>query len=403
MTLEFERLTSQLDAMARTAASRQGDRQSFVDDLLAVMARYAEDWQAIDQALFLAEEKADPKHYRAARPLRQNHPLNVGIDPPPAPPQATLIATDGSQIMPDRHAPYLYYVLNVGGCIYFYGSGRTPIQFTHPELHYPESDAQEADFLQSSSKVSIERDKREITILANTAWDYRHEEAPVLAMLDQRLLYWPIGDSQATPNEDVQTWLRGMLKTKDSGAWLTGYIDRPMTGYVVTLLLALSGLDDLHFNWSDLGKRGVTGGLADAAVYGRLLQPGQRSPVFVNISPPNEQFARFDPGLEVCFFYLNPGNSGRRIARVDIPRWVAEDETAVNQLHALIMDQCRQLGGYPYIITRADEMAVIQYADRESLETMIDNYMQRYGIYRSLTAKLQTKGLSRSTRRRYGQ
>jgi hypothetical protein len=61
------------------------------------------------------------------------------------------------------------------------------------------------------------------------------------------------------------------------------------------------------------------------------------------------------------------------------------------------------LGGYPYIITRADEMAVIQYTDRESLEMMIDSYMQRYGVYRSLTTKLQTKGLSRSTRRRYGQ
>ncbi|MCA9970925.1 MAG: DNA double-strand break repair nuclease NurA, partial [Anaerolineales bacterium] len=256
------------------------------------------------------------------------------------------------------------------------------------------------DFLLSSGAVSIERDKQEIQTLANTAWNLRDAAAPRLGILDQRLLYWPIGGSEGQINEDVAVWLRGMTKVRDSGALLAGYIDRPLTGYVVTLLQALAGLDDPEFAWRELGKRGL-GGLPDTALYGRILAPGQRSPVFVNISPPNRGFADFDPLNEVCFFYLNAGTRGRRLARVDVPRWVAEMDGGVTAVHALVVDQCRILGDYPYVLARADEMAVIGHRDHEELDFLIDLTMQRYGIARTLTAKQGSKGLARGGKTRF--
>ncbi|MCB8966966.1 MAG: DNA double-strand break repair nuclease NurA [Ardenticatenaceae bacterium] len=399
MSLEFEKLRDSLEHMAQTAAQRQRERRHFVEDLLAVLHEYANNWTEIERALDTAVDQADPKHYRAARPFSDLHPLDVPIDPPLPPATATLIATDGSQIMPDRHAAHLYYLLNIGGIIYHHGQGVPPEPFSEPELHYPQDDAAEADFLYNSGKVSIERDKKEIGTLADKAWAYRHAAQPLLAILDQRLLYWPIGGSDGQINEEVQVWLRGMTKIHDSGALLAGYIDRPMTGYVVTLLLALTGLDDSKFEWKELGKRSAGGGLADAVIYGRLLQPFQRSPVFVMIAPPNERFAEHDPANEVCFFYLH---SGRGIARVDIPRWVAEDEERVTAVHALLVDQCQILGDYPYVIARADEMAVVGHQDHEELNFMIDLYMQKHGLSRSLTAKQGSKGLARGGKTRFG-
>lgn len=401
MALEFEKLTPQLAKMAVSVAQRQQDRRHFVDDLLTVLHENAQNWTAVAQALETAAAKADPKHYRAACPFSDQYPLDVPIDPPALPAQATIMATDGSQIMPDRHAAHLYYVLNVGGIVYYHGGNRPPHQFSIPELHYPEDDAAEAEFLLASGKVSVERDKREIGVLADVSWNHRGSEQPVLAVLDQRLLYWPIGGPDAHPNEDVQAWLKGMTKIHDSGALLAGYIDRPMTGYVVTLLLALMGLDDPRFDWKELGKRGTVGGLADGVLYGRLLQPGQRSPVFVNVSPPNTRFAETDPANEVCFFYLNSGQHGRRIARVDIPRWVAESETAVNLVHTLLVDQCRILGDYPYVLARADETAVIGHRDHEELEFLIELFMQKQGIDGRLTAKQTSKGLARGGKTRH--
>ena len=398
MSLEFEKLQGSLDRMAQTAVQRQKERRHFVEELLAVLDRYAQNWVEIERALQLASERADPKHYRAARPFSNNDPLNQPIEPPLPPPAATLIATDGSQIMPDRHAAHLYYLLNVGGIVYHHGQGTQPEPFSEPELHYPEDDAAEVDFLYSSGKVSIERDKKEIGTLANKAWAYRHAAQPLLAILDQRLLYWPIGSSDGELNEDVLAWLRGMTKIHDSGALLAGYIDRPMTGYVITLLQALSGLEDPKFDWKALGKRSAGGGLADAVLVGRILQPFQRSPVFVMIAPPNQRFAEHDPANEVCFFYLH---SGRGIARVDIPRWVAENEAAVTAVHALLVDQCRILGDYPYVIARADEMAVVGHQDHEELNFMIDLTMQKNGIPSSLTAKQGSKGLARGGKTRF--
>lgn len=399
MTLELEKITGKIDAMAQSAAQRLQNRQDFTDDLLLVLEQYASDWVAIEAALDHASSLADPKHYRSARPFRHTEPLNTAIDPPTPPPQATIIATDGSQIMPDRHAAHLYYLLNVGGFVYFHGDGRTPDQFTEPELHFPQTDRDAADFLTGSGEVSIARDLKEIGTLANTAWNHRGSDRPVLAILDQRLLYWPIGGPEADVNHVVQQWLTAMTKINDSGALLAGYIDRPMTTAVTTLLRSLQGLQDqANFDWKSLGKSGAGGGLTDGSLFSRMLAPGQRSKVFVSISPPNERFAEHKPAHEICFFYFNPGHG---IARIDIPRWVAESDTAVAHVHALIYDQCRILGDYPYAIARADEMAVVGRQDQEELNFMIDLHMQRYGIENRLTAKQGSKGLARGGKTRH--
>lgn len=403
MTLELEKITGKIDAMAQSTAKRLQNRQDFTDDLLLVLEQYASDWVTVEKALVKAEEKADPKHYRSARPFSHTDPLNAAINPPALPEQATLIATDGSQIMPDRHAAHLYYLLNVGGFIYYHGGSRVPDQFTEPELHFPQTDRDAAEFLTSSGEVSIARDLKEIGTLANVAWNHRGGDAPVLAVLDQRLLYWPIGGPEADVNQVVQKWLNAMTKINDSGALLAGYIDRPMTTAVVTLLRSIQhvGESPEDFDWRSLGKAGAGGGLTDSSIFSRILEPGQRSKVFVTVSPPNERFAEYKKSHEICFFYLNPGLNGRRIARVDIPRWVAESETAVATVHALIYDQCRMLGDYPYAIARADEMAVVGHQDQEELNFLIDLFMQRYGIESRLTAKQGSKGLARGGKTRH--
>jgi hypothetical protein len=133
-------------------------------------------------------------------------------------------------------------------------------------------------------------------------------------------------------------------------------------------------------------------------LYGRILQPFQRTPVFLMLAPQNQHFAQYHPANEVCFFYLH---SGRGIARVDIPRWVAEDEEKVTAVHALLVDQCRILGDYPYIIARADELAVVGHQDHQNLDFLIEATMQKHGISSSLTAKQGSKGLARSGKTRF--
>ena len=401
MTLEFEKLTADLEKMAQTTAHRLSQRRERVAEALDTLHTYRTNWTAVASALQTAKEKSDEKFYRSARPFSENEPLDSHIPAPPPPPQATIIAADGSQIMPDRHAAHLYYLINVGGIIYHHGSGRTPETFSQPDIVYPDSDEAIDNFNDTAGAVSIERDLKEIETLARQTAANRHSAQPILAIMDQRLLYWPIGSAGIAVNAAVSDWGKDMTGIHDAGALLCGYIDRPGTSSVMMLLRSIFGLTDIHFNWKELGQRKATQGVTDADLFSQILGPGERSAVFANISDSNEVFKAQDAANEVCFFYLNPGASGQNIARVDIPRWVAEEDGAVTAVHSLLIDQCRIMGDYPYVIARADEMAVVGRQDASELNFMIDVIMERHGISNDITSKQGSKELARGGRTRH--
>lgn len=401
MTLEFEKLTADLEQMAQTTARRSTLRRERVAEALHTLHTVGSNWTAVNQALTTAASLSDPKHYRAARPLNENTPLDARIPAPEPPPAATIIAVDGSQIMPDRHAAYLYYLINVGGIVYHHGQPTAPGTFSIPNIEYPPEDAID-EFDTNSGTINIQRDLSEIKTLASQSVANRHEVRPLLAILDQRLLYWPIGSAGVAVNAAVTEWGEHMSAMRQAGAYLCGYIDRPGTSGVVTLLRAINGLTETDFEWKDLGKQKATLGLIDTDLFQEILQPGERSCLFSFVSEPNDTFMRQDANNEVCFFFINPGPAGKNMARVDVPRWVAEDEAAVTAVHSLIINQCQLLGGYPYVLARADEMAVVGRQDAGELNFMIDIIMERHGLQADITAKQNSKEIARGGRSRFG-
>ncbi len=400
MTLELEKLAEPIARMASSTARQRLNRQAEVADLLDRLHAERQAWDRLAAALTLARQETDVKFFRAARPLDQAEPLDANVPPPQPPEQATLIATDGSQILPDRHAPYLYYLINIGLIVYHHGADHVPQTLTLPELNFPAEDEAVDTFVDHGGVVSLRRDLAEIEALATAARDNWHEPRPLLALLDQRLLYWPIGGVRDHEGSRIlEGWQTAMTSLREQGAWLAGYIDRPGKRSVVTMLKALN-LGQPGFDPQSLVDRGRRD-LTDTDLFRELLRPGHRSKVFVDISTHNSDFARRDPLNEVCFFYFNPGRSGRQIARVDLPLAVAADPAAVAAIHGLLVDQCHLLGGYPYVLTRADEIAVVGTRDQEDLELMIDAAMQRQGISAHVTAKQLGKEIARAGRSRH--
>jgi hypothetical protein len=413
MTLEFEKLGTDLNRMAAAAVEIARDQKARAARLRELLAGHATDWPGIDAGLAraVAEQGEEPKFFRAARPLWHNEPLDRSISPDLAPQRATIIATDGSQIMPDRHAAFLYSLINIGAFIYHHGIAGTPEARSDPAIFYPMPDGDdltpdEPGF--DKNEITLARDRREIEKLADLAWEFRHTAPLTLAILDQRLLYWPFGGTNRDADLAVAAWTKAMTKVHDAGALLAGYIDRPGKRSVVTMLKTLS--DDPDLDWKKLGQRPPFGELTDADLYATILGPGERSPVFIDVSPANTRFADAESLNEVCFFYFNPGltgpvsmdeesiSIGRSLARVDIPLWVAREPDAVASVHSLLVDQCRIAGDYPYALVRADELAVVGRDDEMNLNVMIDQYMQRAGIEGSVTAKHGSKQDARGGR-----
>jgi hypothetical protein len=293
-------------------------------------------------------------------------------------------------------------VINVGIIVYHHGQGHAPLQDTSPVLDYPGNGEEEEAFVDKAAIISLRRDLAEVETLVQAAAPFCTEEVPVLALLDQRLLYWPVGSSGDDEGQRVLFgWQRAMNEAANNDCMLAGYIDRPGKRSVLTFLRTMD-INNAGFDDSVLLKPDYGPGFNDVLLFRRVLrEPGQRSAVFVDVSQHNDAFRGRYPHNEVCFFYLNAGQRGRQIARVDIPRWVAEDPKKVDAVHGLVYDQCQIMGNYPYVLARADELAVIGYQDRENLDIMIENAMARHEVHGAVTAKQSSKDVARAGRTRH--
>jgi hypothetical protein len=133
--------------------------------------------------------------------------------------------------------------------------------------------------------------------------------------------------------------------------------------------------------------------LRDVNLFARILQPGERSAVFALRSRPTDKYPE---QVSLHFFFLNVGREDKpSLARVEIPRWVAEDETMLDHLHALLIHECTKLGGrsFPYILHRSHEVAVVKFEEKKQLEQML---AQTLGVFDGGTSK---QGLKDSGRR----
>ena len=131
-------------------------------------------------------------------------------------------------------------------------------------------------------------------------------------------------------------------------------------------------------------------GLTDRALFG-FLRDGERSALFARGTAANEEFAK--RGQAIWFFYLN---TGADLARVEVPEWVAARPDWLDLVHAATYDQCLMNNGYPYVLTRADELAVILSGEREVLEAMLVQAMARHGLdLPEMSRKAQQKRVAR--------
>jgi NurA domain len=126
-------------------------------------------------------------------------------------------------------------------------------------------------------------------------------------------------------------------------------------------------------------------GLMDAQLLGRWLERWDRTGLFrvrSNVHDP------FYGGHRVYFFLLNTGDE---IARVEVPEWVAREQGAMRLLHSVLVDQCNKGFGYPAVLARADDRAVISLGDRDVLDTLVQQELARQGVIARPSAKLSRK------------
>jgi hypothetical protein len=397
MTLELNQVAVQVKAMGRSMAEQSTVRQEAVQKAQALLEQFSTEFTPLHDRIVLAEQALQRLRFDWVGAAPTNEALAQAFPQPECPERLTVIASDGSQILPDRHAITLYYVINIGSIVYRHGSNRKPDTYKpKPVLRYdPDDLLDERGNLISPGEIGVIRDLAEIEVLTQLAPAYTREGTePVIALMDGqltlRVIDLPFDQQDERREEHV-----AMLNTlREAGAPIAGYIDRPRSTFVLSLM-HLASLEAETISEEAL-RHNPFRHLTDLELFDALLGPGQRSAIFTIRAKGLEIYDQ--AGHTIHFFYLNLSSDPAwpHLARVEVPAWVATNPAVLDVLHAAIIRQARLTGGYPYVLARADELAVISGEERDAVEMMLAVEMRRQKMIPELSLKQHNKNAFRA-------
>ena len=395
MALDFQQVRQQVIEMGENAPLRAQYLSEKRQEAMAILEAYASEIVQL-QAKVEAAISANP-NVRCAVP--KDEYLNHRAGCPNVVEKVTILAADGSQINPDRHASVDYCLVNVGAIQMQVGEAGSPLTTIRSRLLYDQQMFVAGSRI-TERMVALMRDLSERTLLAELSKDL---ELPIITLTDGPLELW-VGREGALEAREYERMFKEYLGTLRElhiiGASTAGYIDKPRGDLLVRLLeIAILPQDELDKAGRD--HRPFRGAVVDADLFSVLLDPGERSAVF-EIQSRNAD--KYTAELALHFFYLNVGRDQKHPypVRVEIPAWVANDTQMLDDLHATLVKQCQVLGTrtYPYLLHRSHEVAVVTKDEKRQLENMIAIELQSRGVQVSgESSKLGAKGDSKQTGR----
>jgi NurA domain len=370
MALNFQQVLDKIKQIGLGARARQQNLDALRKQARQTLESWADKGSELSDKVERARQ-ADST-IRCALPLKE--PLDASVPEPALLNPVTLLAADGSQILPDRHAALQYSLVNVGAIVIQTGSGQTPEIFTDSSLLFADELYTETGMV-SEESIEQHRDIAERRKLLELAPDY---PAPVLALTDGPVELWGgknAGEDDYRKNLEIHKSVLSQLQAKNVS--VAGYVDKPGADLVVRTL-EIAGFSSPE-EYKNIRRLHPLRGVTDRWLY-NFLPAGHRSAVF---GMQSSSRLHYTGDLALHFFYLNVGVENHSyLARVEFPRWVAEDTGKLDLLHASLLQQCRVMGArpYPYILHRAHEIAVVKFEDKKQVDQMLEIELRRAGV-----------------------
>ena len=321
---------------------------------------------------------------------------------PPAPAEFTILATDGSHIDVDRHRSTRCYLINIGATILHYGPEPSATLDSFPRLYSGDdeliiapTEAKGREQPIEGALLGVKRGVEECRQLAKLASELPPGSSS-LALLDGSLILWgleayPEFVAEALLNRGFLSHLDDMRKlNNDKRLALASYISFPRSTDVVnTLRVALCPHEivdtDRYCKGCQTRECETVAGVQDRELFLDLLSEGERSDLFISQSSIVQKRYREH---QVYFFYLRGDDE---VARVEIPQWIARDESLLNLAHSLVLDQCQRGHGYPVALSEAHEQAVVTGADKENFWQLVESSLVEEHMPSLSSAKSRSK------------
>jgi hypothetical protein len=367
MPVNFQEIYTKIKEIGQGVRERRERIEKLRKRARTLLEENAQELEYLRMIVERAKE-TDP-NIRCALPLNESLVAHI---PAPVPGiDATLIAADGSQINPDRHAAVQFCLVNLGAISMGLYSQGSPLIFTDSELLYGD-ELDTATGIMTEGMIALRRDLKERAKLEELSRDIA---GPVVTITDGPIELWGAGGGEDAGafRESLENYKSVLSRLQQKDVITAGYVDKPGANLVLRLLELILAQGEEIKNFRDFFPlRGVT----DSWLYGEeshpLLGPGERSAVFAIRSKSEKDYQGV---LGLHFFYLNVGTPGHPWpVRVEIPKWVADDPQKLNLLHAALVEQCRVMGSkpYPYLLHRAHEIAVVKHEEKYQVQQMLE-------------------------------
>lgn len=399
--------------LTKIARQMQGISQHLAVEAVASRQRLERAQQILQQAEIHQAELIQQQQtwqnrlaFTAAVPME---PLNTRISPAIPPYCHTVIATDGSQIAPSHHEIAYCYLINVGRVMLHYGQSLHPLLDSLPEVFYQPEDLYISRQwgIRTEEWMGYRRTVSEATALAELACSWldslekkaestRQNSANVLAMVDGSLIYWFL---EQLPQEARDRILPPIL-----AAWeelrlaqvpLMGYVSASRNTESLNFLrlpacpfpepncfhhCAVEETTIQNSKSKSSNSKSKTDPpcqifepLRDTSLWGSLLEPGQRSPLWRSSAPILEDY-----GIHKIYFcYVHVGTE---IARIEIPEWVAQNPAQFDLALSLMLAQVQKGYGYPVALAEAHNQAVVRGGDRARFFALLEQQMIKSGL-----------------------
>jgi len=312
------------------------------------------------------------------------------------------VASDGSHVDVDRHQSARLFLLNIGLVQLQYGSKADALLLSIPSLYFGDEQlsirSQDGrQVLLEGPLLGIKRSVEECRYLADRVCEIPGG-LPVVALVDGSLIMWGLVGQRYEDFVVEQLLIEGFLKQLDrftrqnekNKTAVASYISFPRSTDVVNALrLQVCPYDPVDCDKYCKGKFegrecDRVGGLLDRALFSEFLSHGERSAVFFSRSTIIEKYGAH----QVCFFYVK---LDEEVARVEVPLWVADDQSLLDLVHAVVLDQSSKGFGYPVALSEAHEQAVVTGADRERFWSMVERALNEDNIQIQHSLKQRSK------------
>ena len=410
MPVDVSQLIQQLSRMTAQAGTAREWRETRIAELRRV-------FEAGHDATFIAAAQATIDNlpgnrwssavFDAGEPLNQWHAVARDAEPE----QYALVATDGSQIMADRHKAVLYAAIQIAGICIVYGAASSsvavqkavketeqkPLRILGEDELYDEITGE----LIPPGDISNERDLLEIELLATLCERFRAADLQPIAVADGSLVPFSLLNEPFVRNNpgraaaQLERVSRALDRMRRSEAIVAGYIDRPNSNTIARACaladLTADVLGDEARLTSALSKLGQNmRGITDRALLEDLLPYDYRTALFKPAWLINSPAYLGQAGHTMYGCYLVVGPREKTIIRLEVPVWCASPDR-VEVIASAMLRHTHMGGGYPLCLKAAHEEAVLTHADEQAIDRAMQRSLVEQGIVTRPSSKQEAK------------